>query len=96
MKVVMDDLHHEDTYWVDWCYIGDAVTTCGITRGADPKTAQPFMVGAALIGDGDKFCKRIGRKIALTRALKPLPRHIRRIFWKRYFETCNDLRKGKP
>lgn len=45
--------------------------------------AMEYCRGTATCSDCDQYCKRAGRRLALTRALRfsHLPRQIRRIIW---------------
>lgn len=49
--------------------------------------------GFAFCHPNDPFVKAIGRKVALARAIKNLPRNIRRQIWKAYFEFVNNAGK---
>lgn len=42
-------------------------------------------IGEAYCSYDDIFCYETGRKIALTRAIKPLPKSVRRGLWEAYF-----------
>ncbi len=44
------------------------------------------VIGTANCSHADIFSKETGRKIALTRAVKPLPKKVRTAIWKAYFE----------
>jgi len=61
--------------------------TCKIWKQTFP---EPVSTGTARVALGvDNFDRRIGRKLALKRALAPWPREHRRIFWGVYTQTCN-------
>uniref|UniRef100_A0A6M3IK71 Uncharacterized protein n=1 Tax=viral metagenome TaxID=1070528 RepID=A0A6M3IK71_9ZZZZ len=42
--------------------------------------------GIANCSVGDAFCKETGRKLALTRALRDLPKPVRKAIWEAYFQ----------
>ena len=52
----------------------------------------------AVCGKGDQYSKFIGRKLALTRLLMPLPRTMRTAVWQQYWEETNKgyLNADKP
>lgn len=52
--------------------------------------------GLALCSESDNFCRRIGRKVALARALKNagLNKPDRARAWSAYFANTNDLKNG--
>lgn len=54
--------------------------------------------GVALLHPNDQFEKAVGRRTALTRALRTWPRPKRGPVWTAYFQQHSDLRprKGKP
>lgn len=65
-------------------------TTCAIHQGACKVKGcaadkHPYF-GSASCHPGDQFNKRIGRKLAMARALKPLPRNLRQQIWAEYFK----------
>lgn len=41
----------------------------------------PICAGDAVCSSGDRFQRRVGRKVALTRAICHLPRDVRREIW---------------
>lgn len=45
-----------------------------------------FSKEIAVCSKGDNFSKKIGRKIALTRALARYPREVRKVFWAEYWK----------
>lgn len=53
----------------------------------------------ANLAKGDRYCKAIGRKVALTRMLgdwpMPFTREQRAKVWSAYFAQHADLRRGK-
>ena len=44
------------------------------------KTGETVL-GSAVCAKEDRFQRRVGRKVALTRAMKALPREVRREVW---------------
>lgn len=48
------------------------------------ETSTNTHVGSAICHQNDNFCKDTGRKMALTRAIVDLPRHLRRTIWAAY------------
>lgn len=54
------------------------------------------ITGKAVCSPEDQFCKRVGRRIALTDLLHKLEatRPERKAVWADYFAIHNDLRKG--
>lgn len=52
---------------------------------ARPCGTEPAVTGVAHCSPHDSFCKASGRKLALARALKDVPREIRRQLWADYF-----------
>lgn len=58
------------------CMIGGAVEASGI----------------AMCSRGDNFCRAIGRKVALKRAIKNLPRPERTKIWQAYFRQIGGAR----
>jgi hypothetical protein len=53
---------------------------------ARPCETEPSVTGVAHCAPQDGFNKSTGRKIALARALKDVPRDTRRQLWASYFE----------
>lgn len=52
----------------------------------DPRTKEVIKTGWARKHTHDKFCKAIGRKIAMTRAIKDFHRSIRTDMWNDFLE----------
>lgn len=67
-------------YYVKWKYTGK-ITTCIILKEQDLVS-----VSNTVCGDSDTYNKEIGRKIALTRAIRNanLPKELRTKFWETY------------
>jgi hypothetical protein len=72
--------------------VENEITTCTVvTVGVKNKDLRPdniFGVGTAKCGDSDIFCKRVGRKLSMTRAIKDLPRADRQVIWAGYKENA--------
>lgn len=49
------------------------------------------LIGTALCSSEDNFNYAIGRKVAITRAIKRLPREVRAAIWAAYFHRCRVL-----
>ena len=56
-------------------------TICDITEKG---TKKVLFSGISLCSIKDNFCKETGRKIALTRAIRKLPREVRQLVWAEY------------
>ena len=54
----------------------------------DNQTNEVYYEGWARLRPGDRFNKAIGRKIALSKALKDIPRYDRHEIWAEYLMTC--------
>lgn len=69
-------------------------TKCKIENKTNPEFTQN---GVALLSKGDKFCKDLGRKIALRRALNQLglSKEVRTLFWNQYHLMTNKLKRIK-
>jgi hypothetical protein len=50
---------------------------------------EEFYQGVAKCCARDQFTKRTGRKIALERAIRPMPRDIRKEIWQAYWRQCS-------
>jgi hypothetical protein len=61
---------------------GRIVTQCKVVCGSLTH------VGAADCSPKDNFSRIKGRKIALTRAIKDLPRSDRKVIWNEYLDKC--------
>jgi hypothetical protein len=48
---------------------------------------KDWLDGYAWCHPQDQFCKKTGRKIALARALRDLPRWARKRIWEEYFKV---------
>ena len=57
-------------------------TNCDITEKG---TRKVLYSGFALCSHKDHFCKEKGRKVALARAIKCMPRETRKQIWVEYF-----------
>ena len=44
--------------------------------------------GESICNPADNFCKSIGRKLALTNAMKSFDRNLRTAIWKEYHRHC--------
>jgi len=66
------------TYNVKFNHHEQKITIVTITDG------EKVYTGLATVSEGDQFCKETGRRIALTRAVKELPRDERTIIWETY------------
>ena len=79
------DIGHE-TIKVDFHYGEDnglRVTECKVNFLSSLRLPQ---IGKAVCSPEDNFCKATGRKVALTRALRTLPRDLRKEVWDTYLE----------
>ena len=47
----------------------------------------PMFNGRSHCAAGDQFCRRVGRKVALTRALKSYPKLVRQAIWHAYWRS---------
>ena len=89
-----------DRIWTDtWPHrdAGDAPhnvreTRCWVNEYETPnfegavRVVHKLCVGVAHCSEQDAFVRKIGRKLALTRALKSMPREFRRQAWAAYLE----------
>ena len=51
------------------------------------KDHTPVLEAYSLCAAGDQYCKDKGRKVALTRLLKPLKKPLRSQVWQAYFDA---------
>lgn len=49
---------------------------------------EATLLGEAICHPKDNFCKEVGRKLALARAIKGLPRASRMLVWDAYFKRA--------
>jgi hypothetical protein len=56
-------------------------TLCRILAG------NRYLDGAARCSAADQFCRATGRKLALTRAVAALPKHVRKAIWDGYWRA---------
>jgi hypothetical protein len=63
-------------------------TVCSIYEKGEGKPKSLLSEGDALLHPYDNFNTVKGRKIALTRALAPLDKELRRAIWKGYLSVC--------
>lgn len=47
--------------------------------------------GATNCSPADQFCRATGRKLALTRAVAELPKHVRKAIWEGYWRATASL-----
>ena len=47
--------------------------------------------GAARCSASDQFCRATGRKLALTRAVAELPKHVRKAIWEGYWRATRGI-----
>lgn len=66
----------------------ESYTKCIIENKTNPMTAG---VGKAVLAKGDRFCKDMGRKLAMKRAMFGfgLNKQTRKLFWDEYFKMTN-------
>jgi len=57
-------------------------TSCGVSGGGVQLTC-----GVADCSAADQFCRATGRKLALTRAVAELPKHVRKALWDGYWRA---------
>lgn len=69
-----------------WCH---GTTNCIINDLQDDNNSR---IGTAICSRQDQFNRAVGRKVALTRALKPFDKETRTRFWKRYFEVLGGVK----
>lgn len=70
-----------------WC---NGHTDCFITYVDNPENHAAE--GRAICSALDQFNKAVGRKVALTRALKPFDKEIRTRFWKAYWKAQGGVK----
>ena len=80
-------------YKVEWRYHNDKeAVEEGVCRGVvhcdiiDPQTGGTLLYGGAACSWQDRFTRKIGRKVALTRAIKDMPRDFRSQVWAAYLQ----------
>jgi hypothetical protein len=61
------------------------VTVC--TVWAQTGQVPRFRHGIAYCSIHDQFCRATGRKLALTRAVAALPKHVRKAIWDGYWRA---------
>ena len=66
-------------------------TDCFIKNSFDKRVA----VGETELCPTDTYCKELGRKLALTRAIKGLPRNERAMVWYAYFARLDAVRQAQ-
>jgi hypothetical protein len=67
------------------CISGPPVTFC--TVWAQTGQVPRFRCGSAYCSIRDQFCRATGRKLALTRAVADLPKHVRKAIWDGYWRA---------
>jgi hypothetical protein len=70
------------TYTIDFTH-EERATIC-IVFVEDGVSMEKIFSGSSVLHLGDTFCKRTGRRLSLTRALKSFPRELRRKLWQAY------------
>jgi hypothetical protein len=65
---------------------GPPVTVCTLWTQTRPQVVR-FRYGIACCSSGDQFCRATGRKLALTRAVAELPKHVRKAIWDGYWRA---------
>jgi hypothetical protein len=83
MEMIKIEFQYERGFWMS----SDPhpySTTCVVTLDGDR-----VLMGTATCHEEDQFCKRIGRRIALKRAIESLPKNERKKIWEIY------LNRGK-
>lgn len=70
------------------------ITNCKIEKvvagGRFDEGGSVIGTGKAICDSRDRFEKRIGRKMALSRAIKDLPKSERTSIWSAYFSKTNE------
>lgn len=62
------------------------ISSCVISElGEERGEAKVVAAGATQCGRKDAFCREIGRRISLTRAIEGMEREVRRVFWEAYW-----------
>ena len=79
-QVVFVDFSY-DRFAGDGRLVG-GTTTCLITEKG---TRKVLYRGRSECSARDQFCKDVGRKYALSRAVKSMPRNTRKMIWEAYF-----------
>jgi cell wall hydrolase len=85
----IEETGHGRMHWSTHCALHEGI--CKIKGCAE--IAHPYY-GAAFCHENDQFSKRVGRKLAMSRAIKPLPRSLRQQLWAAYFKL-SPIQKGK-
>ena len=75
-------IQDEENRWATECTVHELPCS----EQARPCNTEPHSTGVAKCARMDNFCKATGRKLALARALRPLPRSLRSELWANYFE----------
>lgn len=63
-------------------------TGCLIFLSADRRLLG---FGTANCSTSDQFCRATGRKLALTRAVADLPKHVRKAIWEGYWRATRGV-----
>ena len=74
-------------YWLEfryWQAVNVRFVDCRIFEPKDRDSVASLAMGGARCSPGDKFCKEVGRKVALARAIRSLPREVRTSIWAAY------------
>lgn len=83
-----------DSYHIRFVHrVGIGVTLCLIYDN----DKLPVQVGAAYCSKKDHYDRKVGRKVALARALKDTPREYRKKVWDAYFAVLggHDVKRRK-
>ena len=83
-------LEHGKVYIVEFSYEREnGKTHCFVFHKNDEQKAH----GVAKCSSKDQFSKNVGRKIALTNAIKPFRKEARQQFWNAYFQARNGKKE---
>lgn len=73
-------------YFVYWQHVEQTKTTCSIYL-EEKKKGDLVSEGTARRSGKDNFCRKVGRKISLMRALRVLPKKERTAFWDEFMKA---------
>lgn len=89
MKITIGSVEYKVRFRHDPPDLFERETVCDFFDGE-----KLVFTGWAVCVEGDNFNRSTGRRIALTRAIAPLPREVRYVAWKQYGEEIGNSNYG--